>query len=69
MLAWSALHKHPHTLLTHTLARAHRQVLFQQMLGRGLRLFPGKDDCLVLDLVDNFDTNTTVTVLHSVQFA
>lgn len=27
-------------------------VLFQQMLGRGMRLHPGKEDCLVLDFVD-----------------
>jgi ATP-dependent helicase IRC3 len=24
------------------------------MFGRGLRLFPGKEDCLLLDFVDNF---------------
>ncbi|KAI7891280.1 P-loop containing nucleoside triphosphate hydrolase protein [Mucor mucedo] len=28
--------------------------LFQQMFGRGLRLFPGKEDCLLIDFVDNF---------------
>ncbi|KAI9499875.1 P-loop containing nucleoside triphosphate hydrolase protein, partial [Coemansia spiralis] len=28
-------------------------ILFQQMLGRGMRLFPGKEDCLVLDFVDS----------------
>ncbi|CEP12934.1 hypothetical protein [Parasitella parasitica] len=28
--------------------------LFQQMFGRGLRLFPGKEDCLVIDFVDSF---------------
>ncbi|KAI8602849.1 hypothetical protein EDD21DRAFT_370703 [Dissophora ornata] len=27
-------------------------VLFQQMLGRGMRLYDGKEDCLVLDFVD-----------------
>eukprot|EP00038_Savillea_parva_P011211 m.195928 g.195928 ORF g.195928 m.195928 type:complete len:694 (-) comp19657_c0_seq1:157-2238(-) len=37
-------------------------VLFQQMLGRGLRLHPGKTDCLVLDLTDNCGRNTVVTV-------
>jgi len=26
--------------------------LYEQMTGRGLRLFPGKDDCLILDMVD-----------------
>ncbi|KAJ1661872.1 DEAD DEAH box helicase [Coemansia sp. RSA 1813] len=30
--------------------------LFQQMIGRGMRLFPGKDDCLVVDLVDSFSS-------------
>ncbi|PIA18803.1 P-loop containing nucleoside triphosphate hydrolase protein, partial [Coemansia reversa NRRL 1564] len=29
-------------------------VLFQQMLGRGMRLAPGKKDCLVIDFVDSF---------------
>ncbi|KAI8380345.1 P-loop containing nucleoside triphosphate hydrolase protein [Blakeslea trispora] len=28
--------------------------LFQQMFGRGLRLFPDKENCLVIDFVDNF---------------
>ena len=27
--------------------------LFAQMIGRGLRLFPGKSDCIVLDFTDN----------------
>lgn len=37
------------------LARPTRSAtLFQQMFGRGLRLFSGKGDCLVVDLVDNF---------------
>ena len=27
--------------------------LFVQMIGRGLRLFPGKSDCIVLDFTDN----------------
>ncbi len=27
--------------------------LFAQMIGRGLRLFPGKEDCIVLDFTDN----------------
>eukprot|EP01134_Creolimax_fragrantissima_P006533 CFRG6533T1 len=41
-------------------------VLFQQMIGRGLRLFPGKVDCLVLDVVDivsSHDLVTTPTLL------
>ncbi|KAJ2701408.1 DEAD DEAH box helicase [Coemansia sp. IMI 203386] len=29
-------------------------VLFQQMIGRGMRLSPGKTDCLVVDFVDSF---------------
>ncbi|KAJ2846616.1 DEAD DEAH box helicase [Coemansia brasiliensis] len=29
-------------------------VLFQQMLGRGMRLHPGKSDCLIVDFVDSF---------------
>ncbi|KAI9250485.1 P-loop containing nucleoside triphosphate hydrolase protein [Phascolomyces articulosus] len=29
-------------------------VLFQQMFGRGMRLYPEKKDCLVIDFVDNF---------------
>ncbi len=28
-------------------------VLYQQMIGRGLRLFPGKQDCMLIDVVDN----------------
>ena len=28
--------------------------LFQQMFGRGLRLYEGKKDCLLIDFVDNF---------------
>lgn len=30
-------------------------VLFQQMFGRGMRLYPGKQDCTVIDFVDNFE--------------
>ncbi|KCV69035.1 hypothetical protein H696_04455 [Fonticula alba] len=38
------------------LARPTRSpVLFMQMLGRGLRLFPGKKDCLFVDFVDFID--------------
>jgi ATP-dependent helicase IRC3 len=37
-------------------------VLFQQMAGRGLRLFPGKADCLLIDIVDNVGRNSIVTV-------
>lgn len=37
-------------------------VLFQQMLGRGMRLHPGKEDCLVLDFVDVVRGDGLVTV-------
>ncbi|KAI8344337.1 P-loop containing nucleoside triphosphate hydrolase protein [Chlamydoabsidia padenii] len=36
-------------------------VLFQQMFGRGMRLSPGKNDCLVIDFVDNFQRSGLVT--------
>ena len=36
-------------------------VLFQQMMGRGLRLHDGKKDCLIIDIVDNLGRNTVVT--------
>eukprot|EP00042_Codosiga_hollandica_P016971 m.44877 g.44877 ORF g.44877 m.44877 type:complete len:632 (+) comp47101_c0_seq4:23-1918(+) len=36
-------------------------VLFQQMIGRGLRLYPDKPDCLCLDIVDNVGRNTVFT--------
>jgi ATP-dependent helicase IRC3 len=38
-------------------------VLYQQMLGRGLRKSPatGKEDCIVLDFVDNVGRNSAVT--------
>jgi ATP-dependent helicase IRC3 len=36
--------------------------LFIQMIGRGLRLFPGKPDCLVLDMVGATDSVRLVTV-------
>jgi len=29
------------------------KLLYHQMIGRGLRTFPGKKDCLLLDIVDN----------------
>ncbi|ORY06346.1 P-loop containing nucleoside triphosphate hydrolase protein [Basidiobolus meristosporus CBS 931.73] len=37
-------------------------VLFQQMLGRGMRLHPEKTDCLALDVVDNFNSHDLVTI-------
>ncbi|CAO3617739.1 unnamed protein product [Cunninghamella echinulata] len=36
-------------------------VLFQQMFGRGMRLSPGKNDCLMIDFVDNFKRSGLVT--------
>jgi ATP-dependent helicase IRC3 len=42
------------------LARPTRSnTLFQQMFGRGLRLFPGKEDCLLIDFVDSFKRSGT----------
>ncbi|KAJ1677200.1 DEAD DEAH box helicase, partial [Spiromyces aspiralis] len=38
-------------------------VLFQQMLGRGMRLYPGKADCLVLDFVDTFRPGTDMVTV------
>jgi superfamily II DNA or RNA helicase len=37
------------------------EALYSQMLGRGVRLFPGKDHLLVIDLVDNGARNRLVT--------
>lgn len=36
--------------------------LYTQMVGRGTRRHPGKDDCLVLDLVGNSDRHELVTI-------
>jgi hypothetical protein len=36
--------------------------LFQQMIGRGLRPYPGKADCLVIDLVGNSKRHELVSV-------
>lgn len=36
------------------------QALFIQAVGRGLRLYPGKTDCLVLDIVGNSDRHQLV---------
>lgn len=38
--------------------------LFIQMIGRGLRLHPGKNDCLMLDMVGNTDRVRVVTVAN-----
>ncbi|XP_062501188.1 uncharacterized protein LOC134178343 isoform X2 [Corticium candelabrum] len=37
-------------------------VLFQQMIGRGLRLYPGKEDCVILDCVDVCKKRDVVTL-------
>lgn len=38
------------------------RVLYMQMLGRGLRLYPGKEDCLVIDVCDNCARNDALTL-------
>lgn len=38
------------------------KTLFRQMVGRGLRLFPGKDDCLILDVVGATGRNDLKTL-------
>ncbi|KNE54586.1 hypothetical protein AMAG_00553 [Allomyces macrogynus ATCC 38327] len=44
------------------LARPTRStILYQQMLGRGLRLYPDKTECLVLEVVDYYDRPELVT--------
>lgn len=35
--------------------------LYQQAIGRGLRLYPGKSDCLVIDFVDNCSRHELVS--------
>ncbi|MCB1033867.1 MAG: DEAD/DEAH box helicase family protein [Acidobacteria bacterium] len=37
------------------------RALYSQMIGRGMRLHPGKVNCLVMDVVGNTDTHTLVT--------
>ncbi|MCH9839402.1 DEAD/DEAH box helicase [bacterium] len=37
--------------------------LYTQMIGRGLRIYPGKEDCLVLDFVGNAGKHELVTPL------
>ena len=43
--------------------------LLQQIIGRGLRLYEGKEDCLVLDYADNVERhelyNDLFTSAHS----
>lgn len=38
------------------------KALYVQMVGRGLRLYPGKKDCLVIDLVDNSSRHSLVSI-------
>jgi hypothetical protein len=38
------------------------QLLYAQMLGRGTRNYPTKEDCLIIDLVGNADAHDLVTV-------
>jgi ATP-dependent helicase IRC3 len=38
------------------------RVLYAQMVGRGTRRFPGKDDCLILDLVGNSERHDLITI-------
>ncbi|KAI7819790.1 P-loop containing nucleoside triphosphate hydrolase protein, partial [Gamsiella multidivaricata] len=38
------------------------EVLLMQMLGRGMRLYEGKEDCLVLDFVDNIKGEIVGTI-------
>ncbi|KAJ1950721.1 DEAD DEAH box helicase, partial [Linderina macrospora] len=40
-------------------------VLFQQMIGRGVRLFEGKKNCLIIDFVDMFSNKTSVVTVPS----
>ena len=45
----------PHVDLIAVLRATESPGLFQQIIGRGLRLFDGKDDCLVLDFAGNIE--------------
>ena len=38
------------------------KALYVQMVGRGLRLYPGKKDCLVIDLLDNSSRHSLVSI-------
>ncbi|ORX71620.1 P-loop containing nucleoside triphosphate hydrolase protein, partial [Linderina pennispora] len=40
-------------------------VMFQQMIGRGVRRFDGKKDCLIVDFVDMFSNKTSVVTVPS----
>jgi DNA repair protein RadD len=45
----------PHVDLIAILRATESAGLLQQIIGRGLRVSPGKDDCLVLDYAENLD--------------
>ena len=45
----------PHVDLIAILRKTESVGLLQQIIGRGLRIFPGKDDCLVLDYTSNLE--------------
>lgn len=47
----------PHVDLIAILRRTESVSLLQQIIGRGLRLYEGKVDCLVLDYADNLETH------------
>lgn len=45
----------PHVSLIAILRATDSPGLFQQIIGRGLRLSPGKEDCLILDYAENIE--------------
>jgi len=47
----------PHVDVIAVLRKSESVRLLQQIIGRGLRLFEGKDDCLYLDYTDNGETH------------
>lgn len=47
----------PHVDVIAILRKTESVGLLQQIIGRGLRLSPGKRDCLILDYTDNLDTH------------
>lgn len=60
---WHAWVSHSCILPAIIMARPTRSaVLFQQILGRGLRLHADKTDCLVVDFVDVVRSHTLMTV-------
>jgi len=48
----------PHVDVIAILRRTESVSLLQQIIGRGLRLFDGKQDCLVLDYAENLEAHT-----------